>query len=81
VIGALALAAFAWRCWPAPAARWLELFGAVLVFGLAGYAMAGQPGQPPRPRRQGKAGEQGEAMVEAAPRCWPHCCKSAAITW
>jgi cytochrome c-type biogenesis protein CcmH len=43
----------------------LALFGAVLVFGLAGYAWQGSPGQPAAPKPQvERASNQGEAMVE-----------------
>jgi cytochrome c-type biogenesis protein CcmH len=65
-VAALALAAFA------PAAFLLRLpregltiFGAMLVFGLAGYAWQGSPGQPSAPKAEesGVSG-QGEAMVE-----------------
>lgn len=65
-IGALALSAFA------AAVLWLRLpregfavFGAALVFGLAGYAWQGSPGQPASPRTERiDAESQGEAMVE-----------------
>ncbi len=41
------------------------IFGAVLVFGLAGYAWQGKPGQPSSPRiAAAAASNQGEAMVE-----------------
>jgi cytochrome c-type biogenesis protein CcmH len=43
------------------------LFGAVLLFGLAGYAWQGSPGQPARPKQPDEQREQqsGEEMVEA----------------
>ena len=43
----------------------LTLFGAVLVFGLAGYAWQGSPGLPSAPKPASpKASEEGAAMVE-----------------
>ncbi len=43
----------------------MTLFGAVLVFGLAGYAWQGSPGQASAPKAQAaQNGKQGEAMVE-----------------
>lgn len=42
------------------------LFGAALLFGLAGYALQGSPGQPAAPRAaQAKLAEGGEFLVEA----------------
>lgn len=60
-LGAFALAAF-WLKLPREA--W-TLFGAVLVFGMAGYAWQGSPGLPaaPKPGAVPEAGT-GEAMVE-----------------
>lgn len=65
-VGALALAAFALAVLLLKLPReGFTLFGAALVFGLAGYAWQGSPGQPSAPKPQvAKAGEQGEAMVE-----------------
>lgn len=65
-VGALALAAFAFAVLVLKLPRdGLTLFGAVLVFGLAGYAWQGSPGQPSAPKPAGvEAGQQGEAMVE-----------------
>jgi cytochrome c-type biogenesis protein CcmH len=65
-VAALALAAFAFAVLVMKLPReGLTLFGAVLVFGLAGYAWQGSPGQAsaPKPRLE-QAGEQGTAMVE-----------------
>lgn len=65
-VAALALAAFAFAVLVLKLPRHgLTLFGAALVFGLAGYAWQGSPGQPsaPKPARA-EAGEQGAAMVE-----------------
>lgn len=65
-VAALALAAFAFAVLVMKLPReGLTLFGAVLVFGLAGYAWQGSPGlaSAPKPRLE-KAGEQGTAMVE-----------------
>jgi cytochrome c-type biogenesis protein CcmH len=63
---ALALAAFAGAVLFVRLPRdGLTLFGAVLVFGLAGYAWQGSPGQPAAPKPPAAAGgDQGEAMVE-----------------
>lgn len=63
---ALALAAFAFAVLRLRLPReGLTLFGAALIFGLAGYAWQGSPGQPSAPKAAvAPAGEQGEAMVE-----------------
>lgn len=65
-VGALALAAFAFAVLVLRLPRHgLTLFGAALVFGLAGYAWQGSPGQPSAPKAPlAKNGSQGEAMVE-----------------
>lgn len=65
-IGALALAAFALAAFLLRLPReGLTLFGAVLVFGLAGYAWQGSPGQPSAPKdHEDRGANQGEAMVE-----------------
>lgn len=65
-VAALAVAAFAFAVLVLRLPReGLTLFGAVLVFGLAGYAWQGSPGQPSAPRPPAAlAGGQGEAMVE-----------------
>lgn len=65
-VGALALAAFALAALLLRLPReGFTLFGAVLVFGLAGYAWQGQPGQPASPKTPATAtSTQGEAMVE-----------------
>lgn len=65
-VGALALAAFALAVLVLRLPRdGLALFGAVLVFGLAGYAWQGSPGQPAAPKPQvERASTQGQAMVE-----------------
>lgn len=65
-VGALALSAFAMAALLLRLPRdGLALFGAVLVFGLAGYAWQGSPGQPAAPKPQvERASNQGEAMVE-----------------
>lgn len=66
-VAALALAAFAFAVLVLKLPRHgLTLFGAALVFGLAGYAWQGSPGQPSAPKSgMSPAGaEQGEAMVE-----------------
>lgn len=65
-VSALALAAFAFAVLVLRLPReGLTLFGAVLVFGLAGYAWQGSPAQPSAPRPPvAAAGAQGEAMVE-----------------
>ncbi|SHN55399.1 tetratricopeptide repeat protein [Erythrobacter sanguineus] len=65
-IGALALAAFALAAFLLRLPRQgLTMFGAVLVFGLAGYAWQGSPGQPAAPKSQeSRTSNQGEAMVE-----------------
>ena len=65
-VSALALAAFAFAVLVLRLPReGLTMFGAVLVFGLAGYAWQGSPAQPSAPRPPvAAAGAQGEAMVE-----------------
>ena len=65
-IGALALAAFAVAVLLLRLPReGMTLFGAALVFGLAGYAWQGAPGQPSAPKAEAAEGAgQGEAMVE-----------------
>lgn len=65
-VAALALAAFAIAVLVMKLPRHgLTLFGAVLVFGLAGYAWQGSPGIAAAPKDHEEAlGEQGEAMVE-----------------
>ena len=65
-VGALALAAFALAVLALKLPReGLTLFGAALVFGLAGYAWQGSPGQPAAPKQASAAAStQGEAMVE-----------------
>jgi len=65
-VGALALASFAIAVLllRLPQQGFM-LFGAALVFGLAGYAWQGAPGQPSAPKEPTSvAGSQGEAMVE-----------------
>ena len=65
-IGALTLAAFALAVLVLRLPRQgFALFGAALIFGLAGYAWQGAPGQPSAPKvATAAAGAQGEAMVE-----------------
>lgn len=65
-VGALALAAFALAVLALRLPReGFTLFGAALVFGLAGYAWQGEPGQPASPKTPAAAASnQGEAMVE-----------------
>ncbi|WP_086608229.1 tetratricopeptide repeat protein [Erythrobacter donghaensis] len=65
-VAALAMAAFALAVLVLRLPReGMTLFGAVLVFGLAGYAWQGSPGQPAAPKAEAlKASQQGEAMVE-----------------
>lgn len=65
-VAALALAAFAGAVLLLRLPReGMTLFGAVLVFGLAGYAWQGSPGQASAPKTQvAENGGQGEAMVE-----------------
>jgi len=60
---AFAIAAFGLRL---PREAW-SLFGAVLLFGLAGYAFLGTPGQPgsPKAKQAQQVREDGEQMVEA----------------
>ncbi|AOL23897.1 cytochrome c-type biogenesis protein CcmH [Erythrobacter litoralis] len=64
---ALALAAFALAAFLLRLPReGFAVFGAALLFGLAGYAMQGSPGQPAAPKERVIAeSEGGEAMVEA----------------
>lgn len=65
-VAALALAAFALAAFLLRLPReGLSLFGAVLVFGLAGYAWQGSPGLPSAPKpEEARAASEGEAMVE-----------------
>ncbi len=65
-VAALALAAFALAVLVLRLPReGMTLFGAALVFGLAGYAWQGSPGQPAAPKPEmRKSSQQGEAMVE-----------------
>lgn len=65
-VGALALAAFGFAVLVLKLPRdGLTLFGAVLVFGLAGYAWQGSPGQASAPKSGiVEQGRNGEAMVE-----------------
>lgn len=65
-VGALALAAFALAVLALRLPReGFAIFGAVLVFGLAGYARQGEPGQSASPKTpNANATGQGEAMVE-----------------
>ena len=65
-VGSLTLAAFALAVLLLKLPReGFTLFGAALVFGLAGYAWQGSPGQPAAPKPPAaEAGEQGAAMVE-----------------
>ncbi|AOL94532.1 tetratricopeptide repeat protein [Porphyrobacter sp. LM 6] len=65
-IAALALAAFAAAVLVLRLPReGFGIFGAALVFGLAGYAWQGSPGQPSAPKSETAiADNQGEAMVE-----------------
>jgi cytochrome c-type biogenesis protein CcmH len=65
-VGALALAAFAVAVLVLRLPReGFTLFGAALVFGLAGYAWQGSPGQVSAPKiAPATASTQGEAMVE-----------------
>lgn len=65
-VGALTLAAFALAVLVLRLPReGFTLFGAVLVFGLAGYAWQGAPGQASAPKEPAQAASnQGEAMVE-----------------
>ncbi|MEL6238012.1 MAG: tetratricopeptide repeat protein [Pseudomonadota bacterium] len=65
-LAAFALAAFALRI---PREGW-TIFGAILIFGLAGYAWQGSPSQPASPKPKAIAAPQsGEGMVEAR-RAW-----------
>lgn len=65
-VGSLVLGAFALAVLLLKLPReGFTLFGAALVFGLAGYAWQGSPGQPAAPKFPAvEAGEQGTAMVE-----------------
>ena len=65
-VGALALAAFAFAVLVLKLPReGITLFGAVLVFGLAGYAWQGSPGQPAAPKSGAiEQGQNGAAMVD-----------------
>lgn len=65
-VGALALAAFALAVLALKLPREaMPLFGAVLVFGLAGYAWQGSPGQPAAPKSGAvEEGQNGAEMVE-----------------
>jgi cytochrome c-type biogenesis protein CcmH len=65
-VGALALAAFAFAVLALRLPRYgFTLFGAVLVFGLAGYAWQGAPGQPASPAvPAADTSNEGAAMVE-----------------
>jgi cytochrome c-type biogenesis protein CcmH len=65
-VGALALAAFALAVLALRLPReGMTLFGAVLVFGLAGYAWQGSPGLASAPKAAApSASTQGEAMVD-----------------
>lgn len=65
-VAALALAAFAFAVLVMKLPRHgLTLFGAALVFGLAGYAWQGSPGLPSAPKSQAQQlGDQGNEMVE-----------------
>jgi cytochrome c-type biogenesis protein CcmH len=73
-VGALALAAFAFAVLALRLPReGMTLFGAVLVFGLAGYAWQGSPGQPSAPKQASDQGAgQGEAMVEGRAGLFDH---------
>lgn len=65
-VGALTLVAFAFAVLVLKLPRHgLTLFGAALVFGLAGYAWQGSPGVPSAPKPPtAQLGQQGEEMVE-----------------
>lgn len=65
-VAALALAAFAFAVLVLKLPQHgLALFGAALVFGVAGYAWQGSPGLPSAPKPPAQVlGEQGAAMVE-----------------
>jgi cytochrome c-type biogenesis protein CcmH len=73
-VAALALVAFAAAVLLLKLPReGFTLFGAVLVFGLAGYAWQGSPGQPTASKAPTSvAGEQGEAMVEGRAALFDH---------
>jgi cytochrome c-type biogenesis protein CcmH len=64
---ALAAAAFAFAAFLLRMpSRGFAVFGATLLFGLAGYALQGSPGQPAAPKERAPSRVQGgEAMVEA----------------
>ena len=64
---ALALVAFAIAAFMLKLPReGFAVFGAVLLFGLVGYAWQGSPGQPGSPKQpQAQTSETGEEMVEA----------------
>jgi len=64
---ALALAAFALAAFLLRLPReGFAVFGAALLFGLAGYALQGSPGQPASPKAPATSGNQGaEEMVDA----------------
>lgn len=65
-VGALALAAFAFAVLVLKLPReGMTMFGAVLVFGLAGYAWQGSPGQPAAPKSGAvEEGQNGAEMVD-----------------
>ncbi len=65
-VGALALAAFAFAVLVLKLPReGMTMFGAVLVFGLAGYAWQGSPGQPAAPKSGAiEQGQNGAEMVD-----------------
>lgn len=73
-VGALALAAFAFAVLVLKLPReGLTLFGAVLVFGIAGYAWQGSPGLASAPKARALAeGTQGEDMVEGRAALFDH---------
>ncbi|MBI1404283.1 MAG: tetratricopeptide repeat protein [Porphyrobacter sp.] len=73
-IFSLAFAAFALAAFLLRVPReGLTLFGAVLVFGLAGYAWQGSPGLPSAPKAgEAPATRQGEAMVEGRKALFEH---------
>ncbi len=73
-VGALALAAFALAVLVLKLPReGMALFGAVLVFGLAGYAWQGSPGQPAAPKSGAiEEGRNGAAMVEGRAALFDH---------
>lgn len=73
-VGALALAAFAFAVLVLKLPReGLTLFGAVLVFGIAGYAWQGSPGLASAPKARALAeGTQGADMVEGRAALFDH---------